>query len=73
MTLNAVFKEKCTALYGVPTMFIAMLEALKKMDPKDIDISRLRTGIMAGSLCPRPIMERVIAELNLGAITNCYG
>lgn len=54
-------------------MFIAMLEALKKMDPKDIDISRLRTGIMAGSLCPRPIMERVIAELNLGAITNCYG
>jgi len=68
-----VFEEKCTALYGVPTMFIAMLEALKKMDPKDIDITNLRTGIIAGSLCPRPIMERIIDELNLKGITNCYG
>lgn len=54
-------------------MFIAMLEALKKFDPKDVDIENLRTGIIAGSLCPRPIMERLIDELKLKGITNCYG
>jgi fatty-acyl-CoA synthase len=63
--------EKCTALYGVPTMFIAMLDELKKMD--SINTSNLRTGIVAGSLCPKPLAERIIDELNLSGITNCYG
>jgi fatty-acyl-CoA synthase len=40
---------------------------------KDIDLSRLRTGIIAGSLCPKPLMERIIEEMNLKGMTNCYG
>ena len=52
-------------------MFIAMLDDLKKMD--SVDTSNLRTGIVAGSLCPKPLAERIIDELSLSGITNCYG
>ncbi|GAB3306846.1 AMP-binding protein [Epidermidibacterium keratini] len=70
LTLNAVEGEKCTALYGVPTMFIAMLNEL---DKKPRDLSSLRTGVMAGSPCPVEVMKRVISEMNMEGVTICYG
>jgi fatty-acyl-CoA synthase len=69
-TLEAVQAERATALYGVPTMFIAELQT---PEFSSYDLSSLRTGIMAGSPCPIEIMKRVIAEMNLSQITNCYG
>lgn len=68
--MTSIEQEKCTALYGVPTMFIAVLE--HKLFPK-IDFSSLRTGIMAGSVCPAPLMRRVIEEMNMREITITYG
>ena len=68
LTLQAVQDEKCTALYGVPTMFIAMLELAAKFD-----CSHLRTGIMAGAPCPVESMKRVISEMNMSEVTICYG
>lgn len=70
LTLAAVAKEKCTSLYGVPTMFIAEL-ALENF--KDYDLSSLRTGVMAGATCPEEIMKRVQAEMNMKDVTVCYG
>jgi fatty-acyl-CoA synthase len=70
LTLEAVRKEKCTALYGVPTMFIAEL-ALP--DFPDYDLTTLRTGIMAGSPCPVEIMKRVQSEMHMPEVTICYG
>ena len=69
-TLAAVAQERCTALYGVPTMFIAELS-----DPAfgTFDLSSLRTGIMAGSPCPVEIMKRVITEMGMRDVTICYG
>jgi len=66
----AIETERCTAVYGVPTMFIAMLEhpVFKRMD-----FSSLRTGIMAGSVCPEPLMKRVAEEMNLRELTTVYG
>jgi fatty-acyl-CoA synthase len=69
-TLAAVSAERATTLYGVPTMFIAELEA---PDFSSFDLSSLRTGIMAGSPCPVEVMKRVISEMNLTEITICYG
>jgi fatty-acyl-CoA synthase len=69
-TLRAVAQERCTSLYGVPTMFIAEL-ALP--DFADYDLSTLRTGIMAGSPCPVEVMKRVIAEMHMDEVTICYG
>jgi fatty-acyl-CoA synthase len=69
-TLEAVDRERATALYGVPTMFIAEMET---PDFEAYDLSSLRTGIMAGSPCPVEVMKRVIAKMNLNEITNCYG
>jgi fatty-acyl-CoA synthase len=69
-TLDAVDRERATALYGVPTMFIAELET---PDFARYDLSSLRTGIMAGSPCPVEVMKRVISRMSLGEITNCYG
>ena len=70
LVLASVQKEKCTALYGVPTMFIA--ELAHPMFPM-FDLSSLRTGIMAGSPCPIEIMKRVIAEMHASEITIAYG
>jgi fatty-acyl-CoA synthase len=69
-TLRAVAEERCTSLYGVPTMFIAEL-ALP--DFADYDLSALRTGIMAGSPCPAEVMKRVISEMHMAEVTICYG
>ena len=70
LALASVQKEKCTALYGVPTMFIAELNhPMFRM----FDLSSLRTGIMAGSPCPVEIMKRVIEEMHASEITIAYG
>jgi fatty-acyl-CoA synthase len=69
-TLAAVQAERCTSLYGVPTMFIAEL-ALP--DFASYDLSSLRTGIMAGSPCPVEVMKRVLSEMHMTEVTICYG
>jgi fatty-acyl-CoA synthase len=69
-TLQAVQDERCTSLYGVPTMFIAEL-ALP--DFASYDTSSLRTGIMAGSPCPVEVMKRVVAEMHIEEVTIMYG
>jgi fatty-acyl-CoA synthase len=69
-TLEVVQAERATALYGVPTMFIAEMES---PGFSGYDLSSLRTGIMAGSPCPVEVMKRVIGQMNLAEITNCYG
>lgn len=68
--LQAVERERCTALYGVPTMFIAELG-----HPRfgEFDLSSLRTGIMAGAPCPIAVMRRVIDEMHMPEVTICYG
>ena len=68
--LEAVQRERCTSLYGVPTMFIAEL-ALP--DFASYDLSTLRTGIMAGSPCPVEVMKRVVSEMHMEEVTICYG
>ena len=70
LTLEAVVAERCTSLYGVPTMFIAEL-ALDNF--ASYDLSTLRTGIMAGSPCPVEVMKRVQAEMHMPEVTICYG
>ena len=69
-TLQVVERERCTSLYGVPTMFIAELQ---EMEQKSYDLSSLRTGVMAGSLCPPEIMKKVKELMNMHEITICYG
>lgn len=69
-TLAAVQAERCTSLYGVPTMFIAELNL---PNFKDYDLSTLRTGIMAGAPCPVEVMKRVQSEMHAPEITICYG
>jgi len=68
--LETVSSERCTALYGVPTMFIAVLD---HSEFSDFDLSSLRTGIMAGSPCPIEVMKRVIGEMHLSEMTIAYG
>ncbi|MCW5695030.1 MAG: AMP-binding protein [Pseudolabrys sp.] len=68
--LETVEAERCTALYGVPTMFIA---ELGHPDFKNFDLSSLRTGIMAGSPCPIEVMRRCISEMNMSEVTIAYG
>ncbi|MFH8991479.1 AMP-binding protein [Streptomyces sp. NPDC017940] len=69
-TLHAVERERCTSLYGVPTMFIA---ALNLADFATYDLTSLRTGIMAGSPCPVEVMKRVVAEMHMAEVSICYG
>jgi fatty-acyl-CoA synthase len=69
-TLEAVEQERCTSLYGVPTMFIA---ELNHPDFADYDLSSLRTGIMAGSPCPVEVMKQVVSEMGMEQVTICYG
>ena len=68
--LTAVQGERCTSLYGVPTMFIA---ELAHPDLKSFDLSSLRTGIMAGSPCPVEVMKQVISDMNMTDVTIAYG
>ncbi|MFB6960123.1 AMP-binding protein [Streptomyces sp. NPDC056309] len=69
-TLEAVQQERCTSLYGVPTMFIAELNL---PDFASYDLTSLRTGIMAGSPCPVEVMKRVVAEMHMEEVSICYG
>ncbi|MFI9599576.1 AMP-binding protein [Streptomyces sp. NPDC052043] len=69
-TLEAVQRERCTSLYGVPTMFIAELNL---PDFASYDLTSLRTGIMAGSPCPVEVMKRVVAEMHMAEVSICYG
>jgi fatty-acyl-CoA synthase len=68
--LETVERERCTALYGVPTMFLAELD---HPDFERFDLTTLRTGIMAGALCPEPLMRRVIERMHLPEMTIAYG
>jgi fatty-acyl-CoA synthase len=68
--LETIARERCTALCGVPTMFIAELECAEFAR---YDLSSLRTGVMAGALCPEPLMRRVITDMHLPEITIAYG
>ena len=68
--LEAVSEEACTALHGVPTMFIAELE---HPDFDSFDLSHLRTGIMAGAPCPIEVMRKVISKMNMTQVTIAYG
>ena len=68
--MSAVDQERCTALYGVPTMFQAILD--HRVFSR-FDFSSLRTGIMAGSVCPEPLMRRVMEQMGMHEITICYG
>jgi fatty-acyl-CoA synthase len=68
--LEAVEAERCTSLYGVPTMFIAELD---HPDFGSFDYSTLRTGIMAGSPCPVEVMRKVIERMHMDEVTICYG
>jgi fatty-acyl-CoA synthase len=69
-TLRAIHEEKCTALHGVPTMFIAELSC---PNFKDFDLRSLRTGIMSGAPCPIEVMRRVVNEMNCRELTIAYG
>ncbi|MEC5406539.1 AMP-binding protein [Paraburkholderia sp. MPAMCS5] len=69
-TLAAIHEERCTALHGVPTMFIAELD---HPDLSKYDLSQLRTGVMAGSPCPVETMKRVVSQMNLRELTTAYG
>ena len=69
-TLQAVHQERCTSLYGVPTMFIA---ELADPDFHNFDLGSLRTGIMAGSPCPVEVMKKVIDRMGMREVTICYG
>jgi len=69
-TLETVAAERCTGLYGVPTMFVA---ELNQPQFKSYDLSTLRTGIMAGSPCPIEIMRRTIDDMHMSEVTICYG
>ncbi len=69
-TLRAVQEQRCTGVYGVPTMFIAMQNA---PDFADYDLSTLRTGIMAGSICPVEVMKRCISDMHMAEVSIAYG
>ena len=68
--LQYIERERCTTLFGVPTMFIAEIEQL---DYHSFDMSSLRTGIMAGALCPEPLMRRVMERMHLTELAIAYG
>src|SRR3546814_6896725 len=68
--LEAVQAERCTALHGVPTMFIAELD---HPDFGRYDLSSLRTGIMAGAPCPIEVMKRVVRDMGMREVTIAYG
>ncbi len=70
ITLRTIEQEKCTGVYGVPTMFIAIQN---HPDFASFDLSSLRTGVMAGSICPVEVMKRCIEEMNMGEVSICYG
>ncbi|MFZ2503845.1 MAG: AMP-binding protein [Nocardioides sp.] len=69
-TLRTIEEERCTGVYGVPTMFIAMQH---HPDFATTDLSSLRTGVMAGAICPVEVMKRCVEEMNMSEVAICYG
>lgn len=69
-TLEAIAQQRCTSIYGVPSMFIAMLESARF---SEFDLSSLRTGAMAGAPCPVEVMKRVVSEMHAQEMTIAYG
>ncbi len=69
-TLESLSRERCTGVYGVPTMFVAMLQEVERAS---YDLGSMRTGIMAGAPCPVEVMERVKGKLNMHEVTIAYG
>jgi fatty-acyl-CoA synthase len=70
ITLRTIVDERCTAVYGVPTMFIAMQSHATFADH---DLSTLRTGVMAGSICPVEVMKHCIEDMHMAEVSICYG
>jgi fatty-acyl-CoA synthase len=70
ITLRTIAEERCTGVYGVPTMFIAMQNHPTFADH---DLSTLRTGVMAGSICPVEVMKRCVEEMHMAEVSICYG
>jgi fatty-acyl-CoA synthase len=70
ITLRTIADERCTAVYGVPTMFIAM-QSHPTFD--DHDLSTLRTGVMAGSICPVEVMKHCVEDMHMAEVSICYG
>ena len=70
ITLKAIADEKCTGVYGVPTMFIAMHNSAGF---EEYDLSTLRTGVMAGSPCPVEVMKRCVSDMHMAEVSICYG
>ena len=70
ITLRAIAEERCTGVYGVPTMFIAMQNHPTFADH---DLSSLRTGVMAGSVCPVEVMKRCVEDMHMAEVSICYG
>jgi fatty-acyl-CoA synthase len=68
--LDAIQKERCTAVHGVPSMYLAMMDHKRF---SRYDLRSLRTGIMAGAVCPPPLMRRAVETMYLKDLTNCYG
>jgi len=71
-SMKALSDRKATSVYGVPTMFLEYLKHLKA-NPSKYDLSNARTGVIAGSICPRPLMEDIYTYMNLTDLTVCYG
>jgi fatty-acyl-CoA synthase len=70
ITLRTIAEERCTGVYGVPTMFIAMQNHPTFAEH---DLSTLRTGVMAGSVCPVEVMKRCVEEMHMAGVSICYG
>ena len=70
ITLRTIAEERCTGVYGVPTMFIAMQNVA---DFSSYDLASLRTGVMAGSICPVEVMKRCIDDMHMAEVSICYG
>ena len=68
--MAAIEDEKCTSIYGTPTMFVDMLDSARRTKP---DVSHVKTGIMAGAPCPEELCRNVISELNMKDFVVCYG
>jgi fatty-acyl-CoA synthase len=71
-SLKAITEEKCTVLHGVPTMFTAVLKELEDQSEK-YDVSSLRTGLIAGSICPPPLCKKIINDMGMKGLTVIFG
>jgi len=70
--LKATTDEKCTAFYGVPTMYTAALKELEK-NPTSYNVSSIRTGLMSGTVCPAPLIKKVFEQMGATGLCIVYG